>query len=60
MQVVSFELEAAKSIILVPSSSISEEARRLAQFCNISIYTGQDTESAAASLISSYDAVASS
>jgi DNA-binding PadR family transcriptional regulator len=56
MSVVSFELDAAKSILLVPSSSVSEEARKLAQFCHVSIYTGQDAESEAASLISSYDA----
>ncbi|MDA4111745.1 MAG: PadR family transcriptional regulator [Thaumarchaeota archaeon] len=60
MYVISFELEAARSLILVPSSTVSEDARKLAQFCHISIYTGQDDESAAANLISSYDASLSS
>ena len=57
LHVVSFELDASKAIYLVPSATISEEVRKQAQFCHVSIYTGQDTESAASSLISSYDAV---
>jgi DNA-binding PadR family transcriptional regulator len=55
LHVVSFELDASKAILLVPSATISEEVRKQAQFCHISIYTGQDIESAASSMISSYE-----
>jgi DNA-binding PadR family transcriptional regulator len=55
LHVVSFELDATKSILLVPNTSVSEDVRKLAQFCHISIYMGQDVESAASSLISTYD-----
>jgi len=55
LHVVSFELDASKAIFLVPSTTIPEEVRKQAEFCHISIYSGPDAESAASSLISSYD-----
>lgn len=59
MNMISFELEAQRSIILSPVMRISEEAKRLAASCRISIYGGQDFESAAANLSSGYDEIPS-
>ncbi len=56
-QVISFELDASRAIILSPSSTIPEEVRKQAEFAHISIYFGPDLESAAASLVSNYDAI---
>lgn len=53
--VMSFDLEASKSIIL-SSSSVSDEVRKLTDFYHISIYAGKDLESAALNMCSSFEA----
>lgn len=57
MNMMSFELEAQRSIILSPITRVSEEVKRLASSCHISIYSGQDFESAASNLSSGYDEI---
>jgi len=59
MNMISFELEAQRSIILSPVTRISEEIKRLAASCRVSIYAGQDFESAASNLGSGYDEIPS-
>jgi DNA-binding PadR family transcriptional regulator len=51
--VMSFDLEARHSIIL-SAYPVSEEITKLAEFYHISVYSGNDLESAAASMCSSY------
>jgi DNA-binding PadR family transcriptional regulator len=55
MNMISFELEAQRSIILSPMIRFSEDVKRLAGSCRVSVYGGQDIESAATNLCSSFD-----
>jgi DNA-binding PadR family transcriptional regulator len=55
MNIVSFELEASRSIILSPSAHLPEDAKKLATSCHISLFGGQGAESAAANLCAGYD-----
>ena len=55
MNMISFELEAQRSILLTAVPRISEDAKKLSNSCHVSIFSGQDFESAAANLCSGYD-----
>ena len=55
LNMVSFELEAQRSIILSPVPKIPDDVKKLALSCHISIYGGQGVESTAANLCSGYD-----
>jgi len=55
MNMISFELEAQRSIILSQIARIPEDTKRLAASCRVSICGGQDIESAATNLCSSFD-----
>ncbi|HYB04826.1 MAG TPA: PadR family transcriptional regulator [Nitrososphaerales archaeon] len=55
MNMISFELEAQRSILLTGVPRISEDAKKLSNSCHVSIFSGQDFESAAANLCSGYD-----
>ena len=60
MNIISFELESQRSIILSPSPRISEDVKKIASSCHVSIYSGQDIESSAINLSTAYDDVSSS
>jgi len=55
MSMISFELEAQRSIILSPMNHISDDAKKVASSSHVTIYSGQDIESAAINLSTSYD-----
>ncbi len=55
MNMISFELEAQRSMILSPVTHVSEDVKRLAASCHVSIFKGQDIESAATNLSMTYD-----
>lgn len=55
LNLISFELEAQRSILLSPVARVSEDAKKLADSCHISIFEGQDVESAASNLCLRYD-----
>jgi hypothetical protein len=55
INMISFELEAQKSIILSPTTRVLDDVKKTAAFCHVSIYGGQGIESAATNLSSSYD-----
>jgi DNA-binding PadR family transcriptional regulator len=55
MNMISFELEAQRAIILSAVSRVSEDAKKLSASCHVSIFSGQDYESAAANLCAGYD-----
>jgi DNA-binding PadR family transcriptional regulator len=55
MNMISFELDAQRAIILSPLPRISDDAKKLAASCHVSINGGQDIESAANDFCSSYD-----
>jgi hypothetical protein len=52
--VMSFDLEASRSIILT-SSTITEDISRIAEFYRISVFGGEDLEHAARAMCSSYN-----
>jgi DNA-binding PadR family transcriptional regulator len=59
MSMVSFELEAQRSIILSSMNRVSEDTKKVASSCHVAIYGGQDIESAAINLSTAYDDVPS-
>jgi PadR family transcriptional regulator, regulatory protein PadR len=59
MNMISFEFEAQRSIILSSVVRIPEDVKRLAASCHVLIFGGQDIENAASNLSSSYDEISS-
>jgi DNA-binding PadR family transcriptional regulator len=55
INMISFELEAQKSIILSPTTRVLDDVKKMATFCHVSIFSGQGIESAATNLSTTYD-----
>ncbi len=55
MNMISFELEAQRAILLTAVPRIPEDTKKLSNSCHVSIFSGQDFESAAANLCQGYD-----
>jgi DNA-binding PadR family transcriptional regulator len=55
MNMISFELEAQRSILLTSVPRYAEDTKKLSNSCHVSIFSGQDFESAATNLCAGYD-----